>query len=665
MNFKEKFLATRLAIESVLFEKEVSSEKKPDKRYYRIIFYLFVLHFFINLYYFYFNNDLTQYFLYNLNYSQISFKEILFHTDILSDNFEMPLYHILFKLISFVIDITPWTVFCFNIIISFLGLTGYYLLITKTKNEQTAVIAIAVLLSTPFFIEISRHNSSQLLTFTSLVWTYYYFVKMKIDEQYKSVPYFVFFYSIGLLSDKFFLVYTLPCFSLLSFLLSTVYASYIITIFIPAALISVIFYIRFLIIFIIKYSFGTITFSYFNLKEIFEIYADSFGLIHLLIIVPFFIWMVFSVYNVYVSKKEILGWIVYPLFLFFLILPQSDLVRFTIPAVIVGFSVMLFGNIRNYFLYFFVVIIFISGLNIFPVKIREYHLWGYTDKMLGDDKIIRHILYALSLERYNKSFGMPVSLKFYEKNFRANAFNIFKRRYLLDNIRFYDFPEELLPFSCYVITDKKSVYLKDFEDILIYKGIYLLKNPFCEKTIVSNINNPINIKVNDLDILDMKININRSSDSVDGVYLDIGYLGYKGIDLYGVKLKLKDIYINTNYKYLLSGFSYVDVISAIINQYSVDAFLTKIARGSCEITFLNELVKFRKTLKLLDFDIVVYFYPTVEDKVIYFNIVSIKMGSIKISPFFSKFFVFKLPYKRLFPLSFKKIQISNDLIKIS
>lgn len=660
VSFKEKFLATRLAIENILFEKEISPQRKPEKKYYLLAFLLFVGHFFINLYYFYRQRDLN--FFPNLNYSKMGLKEILFQTDILANSLEMPLYYILLKLLSFVVNINPWSIFFINTLIAFFGLIGYFLFVTKTRNERTAVFAVAVLLSSPFFFDITREYSSKIVTFTSLVWTYYYFVKMKIDEQYRSVPFFVLFYSLGLLSDKFFLIYTLPCFSFLSFLLTTTYSSYITTIFFPAALLSLAFYLRFLVIEMFKYSFGIASFSYFNLKEIFKIYGDLLG-ISFILIVPFFIWMNFAVYNIYVAKKEVVRWVFYPLLLFFVVLPSEDLVRFTTPALIVGFSVMVFGDIRRFLFYFFIAVMFLSGLNILPLQIKGYRLLGWVDKRIGEEKIVRHILYAISNEVKDSLRPFVVSVRSYENRFKASSFDIFKRRYLLANVKFYNFPDELLVFSCYVITDKKTDYIKGFDEIIRYKGVYLLKNPFCKKGGLGNISGKFSVNVGDLEISDMRVVSERGGN--DYLYLDIGYLGYKGIDLYGVNLKLKDAYLDSNYRYTLAGFSKVEIVNAIINQYSLNAFFERLTKKSSKIEFLDDVIRFESIVKNLNLDIVAYFSPILKDNVIYFNLSTMKIGFIKLGPFFSRFLVFSFPYERVFPVSFNRIRISNQLIKIS
>ncbi|MCX7642112.1 MAG: glycosyltransferase family 39 protein [Elusimicrobiales bacterium] len=664
---KEKFLATRLALEKILFEKEISSEKKLQKKYYKHLFLLVSIYFFINLLYFYFNIDIVSYHLSSIDYSKITFMDILFHTDYLSPSFEMPLYAIILKLISFIFELNIWSVFVINTIAWIFGILGYYLLIAKTRNEQTGLLAVAALISTPFFINLTRQVSGNILSFAFLIWSYYYYIRMKTEEQYKSVPYFIIFYSLGLLSDKFFILYTIPSFSFISFLFNTTYANHVISIFIPAAIISIIFYIRFIIIFIIKLSLNNeFILSYFNFKELFQSYINYFGLVSFVIIFPFFIWMVFSLYNIYICKKEIFRWFFYPVLVFFIISISPKILGFTVPAIILGFSVMTFGTLRKKLVYFFTLMMVLSSFDISSLNFRGYKLWGYAENS-DNKKIVKHILYALSNEQNLIPYEVPVSVKLYEKNINSDSFEILKERYMIKKFKFRNCIKEFLPFSCYLITDKKDYDIKDFEDLFLYRGVYLLKNSFCNYKLDKDSYYIPKIKVSEMEISDINLKVvdtDISTDNLKDLYIDIGYLGYRGIDFYGVKGVLKDVIINTDNKYIISSFSKLEIKNAIINQYSIAAALENTKGKKIELIFMNNVIKFVKKFNF--FDMVIYLSPEIKDNVIYLKLLGIRIGGFSFGVFFSDFFVFKLPLDKFpFPLKFSKIQITNELIKLS
>ncbi|MCX7905387.1 MAG: glycosyltransferase family 39 protein [Elusimicrobiales bacterium] len=666
MSLKEKIFSTRIAIEKILFEKEVISERKLQKKYYYYLFFVFFVYFFVNLLYFYFNSNIISYKISNFNFSKLTLSEILFHSDYFTSSFEMPFYALVLKLVSLVFKLNSWTIFIINIFASMFGLLGYYLLIAKTRNEQAGLIGVIALISTPFFINLTRQLSSNIFSFVFLVWSYYYYVRIKTQVQHNSIPYFVIFYSLGLLSDKFFILYTLPSFSFISFLFNTVYSSYILLIFIPSFIISIIFYIRFLILFLIKYSFSTdFVLRYFNFKEIFHLYFNYFGLIPFFIIFPFFIWMIFSVYNPYICKKEIFKWFFYPLLIFFIVSISPEVIGFTIPAIVIGFSVMSFSAIRKKLGYFFMILFILSFIKASPLDIRGYKLWGVIDGF-DEHKIVRHIMYAISNEDNLKKGEVYVAVKFHKKNINSHSFEALKEKYMLKNLKFRDFAEEFLPFSCYLITDKKTDGLESFNEVFFYKGVYLLKNPFCFYKFSGESYFIPKIKISNMEISDINFKVinNFSTDGVKDLYVDIGYLGYNGIDFYGIKGIFKDAIVNSDNKYFISNFSTFEIKSVIINQYSIESVLESKKKTDIEVVFMKNIIKFLKNFGFFDF--VISLSPEIKDNTIYFRALNIKIGDIKLGAFFSDFFVFKLSFEKLnFPLKFSKIYIGNELIKLS
>lgn len=662
MKLIDKIKATRLAIEKVIFEDEVSTERKLERRYFVFLVLIFLGYFLINLYHFLTKPQYIKFLLPANNYSTITLKEILFSTDLSKPIFDMPIYNIVLKVLSYFFDIKPFFIFLLNSFIAFFGILGFYLLIAKTRNEKSGLLGVVALLSTSFFWEITRHPSPDVITFTSLIWSYYYYIRMKSEEQYNSVTNFIFFYSLGLLSDKFFVIYTLPCLSFLSFLFNTIYSNRVIYIFVPSVLISFIFYLRFLIVFIIKHSFIPLTTNYFNFKEALNVYIEYFGLIPFVLSFGFFVWMVFSAYNVYNPKKEIYKWFFYPFLIYFLISVDKSILKFSVPAIIIGLAVMSFGFVKKYLFYFFLILIFLVGFNITPFKIKDKHLWGYCDPNFIEEKILRNILYALSSELKNINHIKNISIRFNRHKISDESFNTLKSKYNLGHIDFVNTSPEFLVFSCYIITDDNFSYLRDFFEIFNYKGIKILKNPYCQWNL--DLNSKINdIKLENLELSDLQI-VPSSNLLNSDVELNIGYLGYYGIDLYGLRLVLKDVIVNTNYRYLITHFSKIYIKNAILNQYSLSRFFETLRVENAEFIFLNNIIKFSRNWKGIDFD--VYFYPEIRDDVIYFNVVSFRVGFVKIGNIFSKALVFKIPFNSLpLKISFSKIKYSNELLKIS
>ncbi len=644
MSFKDKFLATRIAIENILFEKDVSYPRKIEKKYYLYLLCVVFLYFFINLYYFYSEQDTLRYFIQDFNFSKLTVKDILL--DKLSRGFDMPMYYIIFKLFSYFFTITPWTVFVINILLSILAMIGFFRLVAVTRNESSAFLALLSLLSTPFFIEISRTPKPSILAFVCVVWTYYYYLKMKNEEQYTSVPYYLFFYSLGLLSDKFFLIYTLPCFSFTTFLFTTVYSNYVMLIFVPSALITLIFYIRFFLLYIVKFSFLEMSLNFFNLKGLLSEYIKSMGVFNSVIITPFFIWMLFAVYGVYVARKEIFAWFFYPS-LFYLLIPISpEPIKFAVPAFIVGFSVMFFPSVRRYFIYFMIFFLFVSGSNIFSINLGKYPVWGYSPIGFYESRIVKNILYTLRDEKKNSVSNNIVSVNISGKNISSQSFETMKHNYGVESFKFVDIPPDLFPFSCYVITDKKTGGVKRFDEIFFYKGIYLLKNPWCLKESQKDVSIK-GFSSKELTISDMRMVYDTLKKTTS---VDIAYLGYKGIDSYGLKLEIKDTKIK--------------IINAIISQYSLERFFEELMKKNTEVILLDDLISVKRSFFVGE--IVFDFYPDVKDGCLNINFVKIKIAFIEIGRFLSNFISFKIPFDLLpLPVEFSKMVIKKGIVKIT
>ncbi len=656
MSFKDKFLATRLAIENILFEKDISAKKKIDKKYYLYLFYIIIFYLSINLYYFYTDQQIIIQFIKSFDFSTMTIKEILFGGKILNI-FDMPVYYLIFKFLSYFVSITPMVVFIVNSFLTILGIIGFFKLVATTKNESSAILATIVLLSTPFFIEISRSPQPDILVLVCVIWTYYYYLKMKFEEQYSSVPYYLFFYSVGLLSDKFFLIYTLPCFSFTTFLFSTIYSHYVLSIFVPSALIALIFYLRFLVIYIAKYSFTQISFNFLDFKALFSNLITYTGVINAIIIFPFFIWMIVAVYNIYVARKEILSWF-FSTFIFCLLVPLNhQAIKFTIPALIIGFSVMVFPVIRRYLIYFMILFLLLSSTTSFSLK---YPLWGYSVLSSYQSKTVKNILYALQSDERKPPFDTIVAVGITEKKISAKSFEIMKYKYSISNLRFKDLAEEFFPFSCYVITDRKTSSVNNFKELFWYKGVYLLKNPGCEGDRYQSEFKINSISLGEMEISDIKLVYDEAKKTT---FADIGYFGYKGVDIYGLKLEIKNTFINPHSQYALSGFSSIKIINAIVNQYSVERFFERFKEKGVEVLLLKGVIGFKRVFPYSEVSF--YFYPEIQDRYLKIHFVKVKIAFLEFGAYLSDFLSFKIPFDAFFiPIEFSKITIKNELIKI-
>ncbi len=688
-SFRKKVLANRMAIESVLFEKDKPKEK--EKKDYKHIAYLSIAiltHFLFNFIYFFQNSSVFSYkdlksFEYLNNYLNSTFFSILSFSELSYINFDMPLYYLFFwPFVKFMGLGYSYSLFVVNSLCIAAISLGIYFLLLESRNKNSALIGVLIFLSAPFTFELSRKFSPILLTSVFVTWSYYLYIKTEKFEKTNLIPLFLIVFSLGFLTDKFFIFYTFPILGFLSYLFTTVYSHLIVKIFLPIFIVSFIFYLRFIVLGVWYYFLQNPRFVFLNFKPYINFMSDSLGLIYFYIILFFFVWTFFASYMVYEPRKVLLKWFLYPFAIFsFFPFINKDLIFPIIIPLIVGSSVTFIPVFRKYFIYACVILGILNGLSLTGVlkysdsrilgteknPFKKYHineLMLFIKEDLGLEKALDEVK-----EKNTHSF-VTVSVNSQNDFINYYTFNSIKNKYGLQSVRFVRYPDSMKYFADYLITDANDDYslkgvlneIAKIENIRVFKKrSYYVLEPDKNTYSISE------LKIGDLVLKDILIYVygfDQNKNFADYADLAAGYANYKGVDIYGIRLRLHNLRFSESFPTFINGFSQIDMISAKISDFSLirtveDSFDLK----DLQIEFLNNIIKIK--FNLMGKEITTYSYLTVKDNKIFFSVLYVDLGYFRIPKFLCSFLNFTYDLNRSnIPLKINEIKIYSGIIEL-
>jgi hypothetical protein len=675
--FRRRFEANKIAIEGVLFEKEKRKEEKKDYRYWFYFVGAYILNFIINLIYFVKNGDFSlnlndlKALEYLNNYLGKGILNILKFSVLDHLNFDMPPYYFLYFGFIKILGIPySFSIFLVNSILIFLVSYGLFYLLLKTRNEKVALTSVLIFLSMPITFDIQRHFSPILLTSVFVLWSYYFYIKSEKLDDARGLHIFVVIYSLGFLSDKFFVIYTLPMIGFINLLLTTVYWEYVVKVFVPLLIISVIFYIRFLMIGLFSISLLDKFEFKLNLGFYLKEFINSFGGIYFYFFIVLFFWMLFARFMVYEPRKIIFKMLIYPLIIisFLPFLNKNYIFPLTLPFII-GSSLMITPYIRKYFNYLTLLIMVINGFSIFALKTYS----GITvignakkDQRQEIEVIAKTMRNDIEFERLNKSDDrdriVSVNLKndyinYYVLNYLKEKFDLRKVRFVVDNDYFNDFCD-------YIITDNK-IAKSNFKKIHSLKDIHLYKRIFnpvssigCVQKCYFDRLNIGNLRFEGVEI-ELSKNFNSAYNIYDYAVLKAKYSNFKGIDIYIPVLKFYNFSFSSKGSPSVFFFTKVDVLWAKISNFSVSRFFEDNFK-ELDISFFEDVIVLKKKIFGLDFSYYISLHS--KDGVFCFKVERFEIGEVKL-PFVNYFANFILDMNKTYlPLNINSVKISKDFI---
>ncbi|MEF3279698.1 MAG: glycosyltransferase family 39 protein [Elusimicrobiota bacterium] len=696
-SFRKKLFANRIAIESVLFERDKpKEEKKKDYKPYFYLTLILLLFFILNFLYFYRNSGIISYndlksLEYARGYADLSFKNILLYSDISHINFDMPLYYLLYlPFIKLMGEEYAYSIFWVNFLCILIASFGIYFLISESRNKNAALCGVVVFLSMPFVIDLSRKFSPTLLTLSIVIWNYYLFIKVENFEETKYTPLFVIFFILGLFTDKLFFIYILPLMNFVSLLTATSY-SYLITRFvIPAFFISAIFYARFIMIGSFEYIVGKIKIeSFWNFNFYFKEIINSVGLLFFSVLILLFVWMFFARYMQYKGRKILFKWLLIPIFLFSLF-PFTDrnFIYPVLPSLIIGGVIMIPPVVRKYFIFITLFLMLVINFPFFkPVYLENgYKLFG-LDHQVIEKHYLKNIIYVIKEDIAVERIISEAKGKLNKENIiigvegRKNEYlnyyvlNNIKESYGLSDVRFVHYPRNMYYFLDYlIITDEDAEFIDKnvFTESLRLKNLRLFKKRsfIAPVSNISNHNKIYNlekININGLELEGISISLygyNEEKGIADYALINANYANYKGIDIYSLKLKLLNFTFSVESPVFVTGFSRIEVIDCKISDFSVSRFIEDALKyKNVEVEFFEKILKFKALVMNRDFS----FYSTIniKDNNLYLSVYFVNLGGFKIPQFLCKFLNFKFDINKFeIPVKLNKITISKGIIHI-
>ena len=670
-SFKKKFEANKIVIESILFEGEKKKEEKKDRRYWYYFIGVYLLNILINYFHFLKNSD------FSLNINDIRAYEYLknyltgnfiaiFKISILNNiNFDMPLYYILHWFSMKVVGLSYlFSIFYVNSIITFFIGFGIFYLLLQTRNEKVAITAVCVFFSMPSFITLERHFSPVLLSSAFVLWSYYFYIKSEKLDDARNLHIFIVIYSLGLLSDKFFIVYTLPMLGFINILLTTVYWEYVVKVLFPFFIISAFLYIKFFMLLLFNLSLDDKLLIGINWEFYLKEMINFAGGVYFFPLIVFFVWMLVARFMVYEPRNIIFKWILYP-FVVFSVMPflnKEYIFPLMIPFVI-GSVIMISPYIRKYFNYTALIIMLVNGFSIFNLRVSEgFYIIGMEKFNFRDD--IEIIIKAIkndsdvSMPEVFRSKDINVSVDVRNEYFNYNLLNYMRKKFGFENLKFMD--SLLFVFSDYIISDYEINNI-EFKKIYNFKNFYVYRKnyDFCipnncdEKCYIEN------IKLGDIYFdgiwlenvkIDDQIKIFKES------LVKVNYINFKGIDIYSSYLKFKNLGLSckkNDIKYLDS----LEISNAKISNFSVSRFLEDNFKN-IELSFFDNLIILRK--KIYKFDFSYYISTYFKNDILFIKVNRFEINNIGI-PFINYFahFIFDLN-KAHIPFHIKSIKITKD-----
>ena len=688
-SFRKKVLANRIAIESVLFDKDKPKEKeKKDHKHWFYFVLAISIHILINIFYYYKSSGLLSYsdlksLDYVSRYLNSNLISILTSSDITYFNFDMPLYYLSFiPFVKFFNMGYVSSMFVINSLTIAIISLGIYLLLLESRNKKTALFGVITFLSFGGVFEISRKFSPVLFTMLFVTWSYYLYIKTEKLEKTNLIPIFLIFFSLGFLSDKFFIFYVFPMFGFISYLFTTVYFHLVIKILLPVFLISLIFYIRFIILGFIYYIFEHKA-VFLNFKFYFNSLIDFVGIVYFVFLLIFFLWTLSASYMKYEPRKVLVKWLFYPVLLFSIMSFQNPyLIYPCIIPLVVGGSVTVFGQIRKYVLYFTIIIGFLSGLSIigridyngvrlFGIEKNAFEKYGIKNIILAIKEDLRIEKITQEVKNKDISGDITVSVNLNDEVINYYTLNSIKDKYEVDNIRFVKYPESMSYFSDYVITDKEEIFdsLKGiFEELFKIGKIRVLKKKiFYASELPQNIYKIGEIRIGDLILKDVEVDVfgfDEKKNIADYAIMSANYANYRGIDIYGLKLNLKKFRFSQSFPTFVSGFSLVEILNAKISDFSlIRSIEDNLKLDNFEMEFLKNVVKLK--FNFLGQEIKIYALLNLNNNNLYFKVLNVEVGYLGMPGFLCSFMNFNYDLnKSSIPIKLNKIQIANGIIEI-
>lgn len=684
IGFKQKFLATRAALEEILFEPDTAKQqKKIDKKYIFYFVSLVVLNLLIVFFYFKKNNgffsktDLLK--LSNLKiYLDIEWSNILdlFTLSNLNHvNFDMPFYYLSFIPFIKLLNLNyTWAVYTVNSVYVILISVFLYLIISRYRGNIRGLLGVSLLYSLPFFIELEKHFSPQLAVICFALASYYFFFKTENFENNRFIPHMLISLSLGILTDKFFVIYTLPLFYWVNWAFAGIYQHLVIKTVFVAFSIAILYYLRFVLLFLMKYLINPdVIGSFVNFKFYFHSIFDSLSFIIFILVGIGFLWFVFSVYINKNFRQHIYKWFVYP-FLIFSVLPYKN-PEFIYPALIplvIGFSSMVPNMLRSAFIFIFILT---SGLFNFSVIKPYYSESGY--KIFGVDSDYRaknnidSTVTVLSESVKENKSDFTVSVYVDNDYFNTYSLKYYTEISNIKGIKFVSYPFKIAYFADYIIVPEnllKKVDKNLFEEKLFIGDIHVFKKKIKGEKLEIDTHRFNIFKLENLELYQAVLkfyDFNPDTSRYKYAVLTAAYGAINAVDVYNVKLRLNNVEVSRERKELINGFKSIDILNMKMSEFSFSRFLQdNFNLINFDISFYDDMFKLEGKLNKKDFYLYMYIYNS--KNTVYMKVTELKYGYLKLPSFLCYSLKYRFDLNDVpLPVRFKKLKIGKGLILIN
>ncbi len=701
-SWKKKFVASKAALEQILFEKDLG--KKEEKKNYRGIIGLFLI-ILSGLAVLYYNwtmsggvmsqnslskLDIAERFMVSLSggFSDFFFKARLFEL-----NFDLPFYYLsYFPVLKYITSDRALSVFIINSFYYCIFVCSLYFSVNIRGNFKSALMAALIGAFMPFWFYIIPEFSISSATCALTALTYLFFIKSENMENPVWVFPMALTFAVGLITDKMYIFYVLPLIHWLNWGFAGLYQGKIFKAMLVAIVIGIPFYIKILVKFFFFFAFkGSQLFEHFNFNLLWYLhaFADASNLIFFIVGLIAIIWMKFALFELYEKRTIIWKWFISSYIVLWLF-PVKD-ASYVYPALAplaIASGIMIPDLFRKYFAIAIISIALINQSGFIPeisipfFKGKALFLGMKTpaakkEKIADVLKIVKE-----NIPQENATIAVFGSSPY----INSTTLSLLSGKYGISSSSFKNYPENLAIFCDIAVLKGKDTlskmppYFKDFfrevisfndKDISVY-----VKNIPSENFIAYEGKSYFSqLDLLGLSLKDIKLslkNYDASKNSYSFAELSLPYANVSQMDFYNLKLVFRDLCIASyGQKDIVCGFSSVEIKSLKTTDFSVSRFVEERLKNlmSLEIKsenfgkagFFTIYGRFKKR------EVVIPVFVYYRGNSIYLKVFNMEYAGLRIVPnFLSKFLTFEITSQDiLVPIKFKKIHFSNAMIEIS
>lgn len=700
--WKKKFLASRAALEQILFERELVKKKEP-KNYRGLIGLSLILLAGLSL--LFYNWNLAQGALSAASISKLAlaekfmislsggFSEFFFKARLFDLNFDLPFYYLsYFPVLKYLTSDKALAVFLVNAFYYCVFVCSIYFSVNIRGNYKSALMAALLGAFFPFWFTAVPEFSVSTATCALTALTYLFFIKSEDMENPVWVFPMALTFAIGLITDKMYIFYVLPLIHWLNWGFAGLYQGKIFKAMLIAFIIGVPFYLRILVKFLFFFIFrGQQLFDHFNFNLFWYMhgFADASNLLFFIIGLISILWMKYALFELYEKRTIIWKWFISSYIVLWLFpIKDASYVYPALAPLAIASGIMIPDLLRKYFMAGVLVLSFFNQSGFVPsVSVPFFKGKAVVLGMKMPAAKSEKIGEVLRIVKENLPYeGASVAVFGNSPYINSATLSLLSARHGMSSSNFKNYPPAFVLFSDIAVlkgsdtASKMPPYFKAFfreiisfndGDISVYAKVLPAENQISDEG--SKYSKQLEFFGFTLKNAQFSLG---SYDAQRKIYssgeLILPYANLAEMDFYNTRLLFKDLCLaRDGERDLICGFSSVEIKSLKTTDFSFSRFVEERLKNLMDLEIKSESVgragfftiygRFRK--KEVEVPVMVYS----DGNSIYIKVLKIEYAGLRVVPnFLARFLTFEItPEDMVVPVKFKKIQFNEAMMTVS